>query len=55
MDEKPLPEIGQPETLERPGLKDVIGLLIWLLIAVGLVVGLFAAAHYLHLPKLGSH
>jgi len=55
MDEKPLPKIDEPETLERPGLKDLIGLLVWLLIGGALVVGLFAAAHFLHLPKLGGH
>lgn len=55
MEEKPIPNIESPEPLERPGLKDVFGLLLWLLVAAGLIVGLFAAAHFLNLPKLGGH
>ena len=44
-----------PDKLERAGFKDLLAMMVWLVLGAALVVGLFAAAHFLHLPKLGRH
>lgn len=43
-----------PDTLERAGFSDLVVLVLWLLLLGGVVVGLFAGAHYLRLPRVGG-
>lgn len=55
VDENSSEKFPDPDTLERAGFSDLVVLLFGMLLLAGLVVGLFAGAHYLRLPRVGGY